>query len=47
MALFFLSPERIEQGQSLAKHLMESLYLHIVILIILKVEQNLVHVRKI
>lgn len=47
MALFSLSPERIEQGQSLATHLMESLHLHIVILIILKVEQNLVHVRKI
>ena len=49
MALFSLSPERIEQGRSLAKHLTESLHLHIVILIILiilKVEQALVHVRK-
>lgn len=47
MAFFSLSPERIEQGQSLAKHLMEALHLYIVILIILKVEQNLVHVRNI
>ena len=36
MALFPLSPERIEQGQSLAKSLMESLHI-----VILKVEAGL------
>lgn len=39
MALLPLSPERIEQGQSLAKNLMESL--HMVILVILKAEADL------
>lgn len=39
MALLPLSPERVEQGQSLAKNLMESL--QTVTLVILKVEAGL------
>ena len=46
MAFFSLSPERIEQGQSLAKHLMEALHLYIVILIILTSTLILLHIKK-